>query len=45
MKDPSGLAHWTPSELDYIVKNPKDFKVEDEYELGTCDDMRRAAEH
>ena len=45
MKDPDGLAHWTPSELDNIIQNSKDIRVEEDYELGSGDDMRRAAEH
>ena len=44
MKDPEGLAFWSPSELEKIMKNTKDFKDEETYELGTADDMRRAAE-
>ena len=44
MKEPEGLVYWKPSELEAIMKNPKDMKLEETYNLGTADDMRRAAE-
>ena len=44
MKEPEGLVYWKPSELEAIMKNPKDIKLEETYKLGTADDMRRAAE-
>lgn len=45
MKNITGLAVWTQSELDNIQNESKDVQLEEDYELGSVDDMKRAVEY